>query len=339
MRAPGLGISVALVSLGTLVLGCGGRSELRIFGECLDGDARECAGACGTGTQECRDGAWQECVIPDTAPCENACGAGFSSCTDGVWSICRVPEVTRDCSSVCGPGTETCRDGVWQPCNAPPPKPPELKVTIRDFLDTHPDFENGNAKVHDTGIVFPELGPDEKPVYAYPPCSAKGCFDHTVTTSGQAAFDQWYRDVPGTNLSMTFNLALVAQDNAGGPRLFAYENHAFFPIDGLLFGNQGRPHNYHFTLEGHTSFTYVGGERFTFSGDDDMWVFVNRRLAIDLGGVHETLTESINLDDIADEFGLERGGTYPIHFFFAERQTFESNFSIHTTIAEASSCD
>ena len=211
-------------------------------------------------------------------------------------------------------------------------------MTIRDFQDTHADFERGYSRTWETGIVLPELGPTDKPVYAYPPCSTKGC-DESLTTAGQSEFDQWYNDVPGVNLSTVFDLDLVPQQDAAGPRFFSYEDHTFFPIDGQLFGNQGREHNYHFTLEARTTFTYVGGERFTFSGDDDMWVFVNRRLAIDLGGVHETLTESINLDEVALEFGLVLGQTYPIHFFFAERQTVESNFSIHTSIAEAGSCD
>ncbi len=79
----------------------------------------------------------------------------------------------------------------------------------------------------------------------------------------------------------------------------------------------------------------MGGEEFSFEGDDDMWVFVNRHLAIDLGGLHVSMAASVSLDDVASEFGLAIGGTYPIHFFFAERHTIDSNFTIRTTVAEA----
>jgi len=53
--------------------------------------------------------------------------------------------------------------------------------------------------------------------------------------------------------------------------VFTYDNGQFFPIDNMGFGNEGNPHNYHFTFELHTEFLYKGGETFTFTGDDDLW--------------------------------------------------------------------
>ena len=141
-----------------------------------------------------------------------------------------------------------------------------LTGTVRDFHSSHPDFEDGLGD--DRGIVETILGDDRKPVYA----SATT----TRTTHGKQYFDQWYRDVPGVNLGKDLPILL---DNriTSDRRVYTYSNGAFFPIDHQLFGNEGRSHNYHFTYEIHSEFLYQGGEVFTFRGDDDVWVFLNRQ--------------------------------------------------------------
>ena len=50
---------------------------------------------------------------------------------------------------------------------------------------------------------------------------------------------------------------------------------------------------------------------------------------IDLGGVHQALTGSVNLDTL----GLTEGNEYNFDFFFAQRNTFQSHFRIDTSIA------
>ena len=172
-----------------------------------------------------------------------------------------------------------------------------------------------------------DLGIDGVPVYQ----GGTG----TRTTSGPANFDRWYRDVPGVNERTEIDLPLTTEERSG---FFVYADTAFFPIDGKLLGNEGRMHNYHFTLEAHSEFDYVGGERFSFTGDDDVWVFLNRRLAIDLGGVHESESANVDLDAAAEDLRIVRGNRYDIDLFFAERHTVGSNFTLRSSLALRSSC-
>jgi len=193
-----------------------------------------------------------------------------------------------------------------------------LMATLRDFKDDHPDFEKVIMTVR--GLVKPDLGADDKPAYA--PGGS------TPVTAGAASFDQWYRDVPGVNEKFMIPLPLV-QTRPGN---FAYSNNSFFPLDGRGFGNQGRSHNFHFTTEIHATFKYRGGERFTFTGDDDVFIFVNKKLALDLGGVHPEQNATIGFDAQAAALGIRVGNSYAFDAFHAERHTTESNFRMETSI-------
>jgi len=106
----------------------------------------------------------------------------------------------------------------------------------------------------------------------------------------------------------------------------------FFPIEHQLFGNPGGTpnRNFHFTFELHTRFTYDadGGQTFAFRGDDDVFVFINGQLVIDLGGVHGAVEQEVQLNRL----GLVDGQEYDLDFFFAERHRTQSNFKITTNI-------
>jgi fibro-slime domain-containing protein len=190
-----------------------------------------------------------------------------------------------------------------------------LNTTIRDFNSSHPDFE-GTIGGLQTGLVNSSLTLG-KPTYSGIP---------TSQIASAASFNQWYNDVPGTNLSTSY--ALTLDETAPGSGIFGFSSSSFFPIDGQLFGNEGRSHNYHFTLELNNSFTYTGGETFSFTGDDDLWLFINDQLVVDLGGVHGAVSGSVNLDTL----GLAVGNVYSFDLFFAERHTTESNFKVETSI-------
>src|SRR3569623_1416570 len=132
-----------------------------------------------------------------------------------------------------------------------------LTATLRDFQSSHPDFEKSLGD--DRGVVAMMLGTDHKPVYTPAGVSPGG------TISGPTSYDQWYRDVPGTNMTFTQQLPLTENP----PGTFAYDNQAFFPLDGMGFPETFDGHNFHFTTEIHTSFVNRGGEMFTFTGAAD----------------------------------------------------------------------
>jgi fibro-slime domain-containing protein len=176
--------------------------------------------------------------------------------------------------------------------------------------------------------VQPVLGSDDTPVYALSGSS--------LTVASSESFYAWYHDVPDVNTSLRLDLPLKPATDR--PGLFIYDNHDFFPIDNQLFGNEGMDHNYNFTLAASANFTYTGNELFTFTGDDDVFVFINRHLAIDLGGVHNAETATVNLATRAQEFEISIGSRYPIHIFFAERHPVLSDFVVETSIADIGAC-
>lgn len=204
-------------------------------------------------------------------------------------------------------------------CNDPYSDGRSVPVIVRDFKVSHHDFEWFTGETANRDIVTEDLGADGRPVYSN---------RDWRSTTNKKNFDQWYRDVPGVNQRFAINLPLEEVS----PGIWGYENFEFFPIDNLGWGNQGFPHNFHFTLEMHMKFIYQGGETFTFVGDDDLWVYINGKLAINLGGTHPMLKESVNLDEVAEYLGIEKGQTYNFDLFFAERKYDHSGFKFETSI-------
>ncbi len=205
--------------------------------------------------------------------------------------------------------------------------PPSITLsgTVRDFIpgllvpgSSNPDFESGIG-----GVVYGLV--DDTLVGSAP--TPSGAYGAPGYISSAASFAEWFGAAAPSK-----PYAITLDETAPGSGIYRYASSSFFPIDGELLGNQGRVHNYHFTYQIAATFGYQpgSGQTFTFTGDDDVWVFFDKQLGIDLGGVHGATSQTVNLDTL---FGPGKAeGNYALDFFFAERHTSASNLQIETSL-------
>jgi fibro-slime domain-containing protein len=116
------------------------------------------------------------------------------------------------------------------------------------------------------------------------------------------------------------------------------------PITGMM-------RNFYFTSQVRYLFHYAGGETLSFYGDDDVWVFINGHLVLDLGAPHERLQGSVSLTGPSADYAIQSqdvltkaitsiakgtvtgldlaaGSTYEIAVFHADQHPRESNYEL-----------
>ncbi len=233
------------------------------------------------------------------------------------------------------------------------------------------------------GVVGPTLDLDRKPVWAGPTQDPVADPTQLFFT-GKKEFDQWYRDVDGVNMTYYEDLTLLqsstdkntfAMNSDTDPPWF--DMCGFFPLDdlskplldqntglpityhydqgqpddrlchayqGLGFGNSWANHNFSFTTELRYWFQYEGNENLQFTGDDDVWVFINGTLAVAMPGTHNRSVANVVLDPSNGtaqvtypnnstltanvDLKLTKGDVYEAVVFQAERWCCGSNYML-----------
>lgn len=317
---------------------------------------------CDDGNNRPYDGCSPTCTLevscPAAGPCVAVCGDGIKfpseQCDDGNLTD------GDGCSSTC-----TIESGATcTTITAPSPASIDVPVIYRDFdPNTHSDFQKFSGTIpHNVPPVFPytlgfncpggtvqgipsiNLGADKEPVLN----ATQNC------VKDAASFFQWYHDdatvnqvILGRSLrlfkvgaSYVFDSATdtvtAANINCGsGGAAHCNNLTGFWPLNGLGYGNYAATgKNFHFTSEVRYPFTYAGGETLSFSGDDDVWVFVNGIKVVDLGGVHPATAGAVTLNAATASVpggtpvNLVVGNTYEIDVFQAERNTTGSNYKL-----------
>jgi fibro-slime domain-containing protein len=208
-----------------------------------------------------------------------------------------------------------------------------MPATIRDFSKSHPDFQSSTGKGCQ-GLVEQFLGTDGTPTFL----SNAQCPNIPMN-----AFDDWYHD-NGNSIAIPYTMDFRLISDDGPVPVFGFRDdcttdcNAFFPIDNQGFGNEGFNNNYHFTLQASSAFVYEPGSFIDALSDDDLWIFIDGELVLDMGGLHSPMMGSANLD----LFGFVPGEIYQIDIFFAERRSDESALSLWLGMAlldESVSCN
>ena len=132
---------------------------------------------------------------------------------------------------------------------------------------------------------------------------------------------------------------------------FANAGADFYPLDSRgvsrVWDKDGKDGNYYFGIRYDIEFQlgdYIGPLNYKFTGDDDLWVLLDGKVVIDVGGIHDALTKDTDLwKNLGYENGARPGqneieaknATHRITVLYMERGAGTSNCQMEFTIPDA----
>lgn len=126
----------------------------------------------------------------------------------------------------------------------------------------------------------------------------------------------------------------------GGSTSYKFKNNAGTSTGTFPASDDGRAHNSYFGMQYKVPFEvtadYCGPLEYLFFGDDDLWVFLDDKLVVDIGGVHSSVGEYVNL---WDHIKMGEASSHTLSIYYTERGASGSTCFMNFTLPSVSSVE